>query len=243
MQASAAALVGFGSLFDKDDFFRDSWQVGYNITLSALAACATTSTPATSATRTPKHLLRNSNGWGSITVPGGRTSFQGTPIFYLAAFQQQGFGTAPPLINSEYRSQSIEVNDTINWKNWTFNVGLLAEQRHAVRPGAERRTSRRSSGYVRATALDVEVAPLPDARDPVQQDAAAAHQRDLGLQRQGHGLRQLRALQPRGRARCRAPPRGTATWRRRSRRTSTPTATCSRPTRTSRRPASCSWTT
>ena len=65
-----------------------------------------------------------SNGWGSISVPGGGTSFQGTPIFYIAAYQQQGIG-AVPTIHSEFRSKNIEVNDTINWKNWTWNVGFL----------------------------------------------------------------------------------------------------------------------
>ena len=31
-----------------------------------------------------------------------------------------------PTIHSEYHSQSIELNDTIRWNNWTFNVGVLA---------------------------------------------------------------------------------------------------------------------
>ena len=39
-------------------------------------------------------LTRSSNGWGSISVPGGGTSFQGTPIFYIAAYQQQGIDAA-----------------------------------------------------------------------------------------------------------------------------------------------------
>src|SRR4029079_1322544 len=48
-------------------------------------------------------------------------------IFYAAAFQQQGLGQVPT-IHSEFRSKSIEANDTINWKKWTYNVGLLASQ-------------------------------------------------------------------------------------------------------------------
>jgi hypothetical protein len=146
-------LVGYGSLFDKDDFFRDNAQVAYNITLATgdmrhnLHAGYQRYTDA-------EHLLRNSNGWGSITVPGGRTSFQGTPIFYLAAFQQQGFGSAPPLINSEYRSQNIEVNDTMNWRNWTFNVGLLASNDKLYGQGLNNDAST-LSGFVKATALDV----------------------------------------------------------------------------------------
>ena len=30
-----------------------------------------------------------------------------------------------PAIHSEYRSLNLEVNDTINFKNLSFNVGLL----------------------------------------------------------------------------------------------------------------------
>jgi len=72
-------------------------------------------------------LTRSSNGWGGITLPGGRTSVQGQPIFFLAAFQQQGLENSPvPTIHSEFRAHSLEVNDSIGWKNWTFNLGLLA---------------------------------------------------------------------------------------------------------------------
>ena len=64
--------------------------------------------------------------WG-FTVPGGRQNFRGTPIFYQAAFQQQGTGQAPT-IHSEYHSLSFEINDTIKWKDWSFNVGVLASR-------------------------------------------------------------------------------------------------------------------
>ncbi len=147
-------LVGYGSLFDKDDFFRDSVQVGYNITFAA-GGMRHNLHSGYQRYKDAEELLRSSNGWGSITVPGGRTSFQGTPIFYLAAFQQQGFGTAPPLIKSEYRSQSLEVNDTINWKNWTFNLGLLASNDKLYGQGLNNDDST-LSGYVRTTSLDVE---------------------------------------------------------------------------------------
>ena len=146
-------LVGFGSLFDKDDFFRDSVQVGYNLTFSGMGMRHSLHGGYQNY-KDAEHLLRNSNGWGSITVPGGRTSFQGTPIFYLAAFQQQGFGTAPPLINSEYRSQSIEVNDTINWKDLTFNLGVLASNDKLYGQGLNNDDSA-LSGFVRVTSTDV----------------------------------------------------------------------------------------
>jgi hypothetical protein len=121
---AGGGLVGVGSQFDRDNFFRDSGEVGYNITLSALGMRHSIHGGYQQAVDS-EDLTRSSNGWGAITVPGGGTSFQGTPIFYSAAFQQQGLG-AVPTIHSEFRSKVIEVNDTINWKNWTWNAGLLA---------------------------------------------------------------------------------------------------------------------
>lgn len=146
-------LVGFGSLFDKDDFFRDSVQFAYNASVTT-GPMRHNLHAGYQRYKDAEHLLRSSNGWGSITVPGGRSSFGGTPIFYQAAFQQQGFGTAPPLINSEYISQSIEVNDTISWKHWTFNVGVLASNDTLYGQGLNNDDST-LSGFVRATALDV----------------------------------------------------------------------------------------
>jgi hypothetical protein len=123
---SGGSTVGFGSQFDRDNFFRDSGEIGYNITVSALGMRHSIHGGYQQSVDS-EDLTRSSNGWGVITVPGGRTSFQGTPIFYSAAFQQQGLGRVPT-IHSEFRSKVIEANDTINWKNWTYNVGLVASQ-------------------------------------------------------------------------------------------------------------------
>jgi hypothetical protein len=114
--------VGYGTTFDNDDFFRDAFQLGYNLTLGTsvqheLHVGYQWYTD-------EEDLERSSNGWGSITVPGGRVNFQGRPIFYQTAFQQQTTGLVPT-IHSEYRSQSVELNDTIKWQDWTFNLGVL----------------------------------------------------------------------------------------------------------------------
>lgn len=118
---TGGGIVGYGLEFNDQDFFRDGGQIGYNYTLG------TSMTHEIHAGfqwyRDAEDLLRRSNGWGAITVPGGRTSFQGTPIFYTATFSQQSFGTPP--IRSEYASQSFEINDNIRWKNWSFNAGVL----------------------------------------------------------------------------------------------------------------------
>src|SRR6185295_10017857 len=68
--------------------------------------------------------------WGGITVQGGRTQFNGQPVFFTARFQQQslenaGGNTVVPVIHSEYESQNVELNDTIKWANWTVNAGVL----------------------------------------------------------------------------------------------------------------------
>jgi Carboxypeptidase regulatory-like domain len=123
---AGGGLVGFGSTFDGDNFFRDAGQVGYNLTLNTGALRHSIHAGYMQSVDS-EDLTRSSNGWGSVSVPGGGTNFQGTPIFYIAAYQQQGIG-AVPTIHSEFRSKNIELNDTINWKNWTWNLGLLDSQ-------------------------------------------------------------------------------------------------------------------
>ncbi|HET8645405.1 MAG TPA: carboxypeptidase regulatory-like domain-containing protein, partial [Vicinamibacteria bacterium] len=117
--------VGLGSQFDDNDFFRNAGQVGYNLTLGS--SVVHDLHLGYQLYEDAEDLVRSSNGWGLITVPGGRQSFRGTPIFFQAAFQQQTTGLVPK-IHSEYRSQSFEVNDTIKWGNWAFNVGVLASR-------------------------------------------------------------------------------------------------------------------
>ena len=151
---TAPATVGVGSLFDRDNFFRDAGQIGYNLTLSGMGMRHNLH-GGYARSIDSEDLTRSSNGWGGITVPGGRTSFQGTPIFYLAAFQQQGLQNSPvPTIHSEFRSKNIEVNDTINWKNWTYNIGLLASHDTLYGQGLNNAAGT-LSGYVLATGTTV----------------------------------------------------------------------------------------
>jgi len=118
--------VGYGSQFDDDDFFRDSAQFGYNLTLG------------TNVTHEihlgyqwytdSEDLLRSSNGWGLISVPGGRLApVQGQRAYYTARIQQQSTGQAA-VIHSEYQSHNFELNDTIKWRDLTFNVGAVVSR-------------------------------------------------------------------------------------------------------------------
>jgi hypothetical protein len=146
-QAAGGGVVGVGSTFDRDNFFRDAGQIGYNLSVSGWGMRHNLHAGYQRYTDS-EDLTRSSNGWGSISVPGGTTSFQGTPIYYLAAFQQQGVGV--PTIHSEFRSQAFEVNDTINWKDWTYNVGFLDSQDTLYGQGLQNAPGT-LSGYVIAT--------------------------------------------------------------------------------------------
>ena len=78
---------GYGLEFNDQDFFRKGGQIAYNYMLG------TTITHELHAGlqwyTDSEDLVRRSNGWGAISVPGGRLNFQGTPIFYTAEFSQQ----------------------------------------------------------------------------------------------------------------------------------------------------------
>jgi len=120
-----AGVAGVGASFDADDFFRDSIQFGYNVLFGdkvrhELHAGYQWYLDA-------EDLARTSNGWGSITIPGGRAGqvVNGAPIFFTARYLQGTTGQVPK-IRSEYRSQNFEINDAIRFNNWTFNAGLVA---------------------------------------------------------------------------------------------------------------------
>ena len=120
--------VGFGSQFDNDNFFRDSGQVGYNINFGQNVTHELHVGYQRYSDR--EDLIRSSNGWGLLSVPGGRLAVipgTGKSAYYTATFQQQTTGQAAP-IHSEYQSQSFELNDQVRWKNLTINAGVLASQ-------------------------------------------------------------------------------------------------------------------
>jgi hypothetical protein len=125
--------VGGWSQFDNNDFFRESFQASYdrmfgNKIQHELHLGFQWNLD-------EEDLFRTSNGWGSITVPGGTTvcpagtACAGQQIFFQAGILQQGLplanGVQVPIIHSEYESRNLELNDSIRFANWTLNVGLL----------------------------------------------------------------------------------------------------------------------
>ena len=124
---TGGGFVGFASQNNDQDFFRNNAQIGYNLTLGS---DITHDLHVGYQRYTDKEeLRRSSNGWGSITVPGGRLAAiagtGGQRAFFTAQIQRLTDGVLP-VINSEYTSHNVEINDTIRMNNWTFNVGLLA---------------------------------------------------------------------------------------------------------------------
>jgi hypothetical protein len=154
---TGGGFAGYATQFNRNDFFRTSGQVGYNLTLGSTVRH--TIHAGYQRYVDAEDLERSSNGWGTITVPGGRTSFMGTPIYYQAAFQQQGTGLVP-VIHSEYKSQSFEINDTIAWGRFTLNAGLLASNDTLYGQGL-RNDSSALSGFVLATGNKYKMYEIP----------------------------------------------------------------------------------
>ena len=152
-------------------------------------------------------LVRSSNGWGLITVPGGRQSFQGRPIFFQAAFQQQTTGlVAQDPLRVPLAELRAERHHQVEATGRSTSACSRARTRCTARGCA--RTPRRSPASSRAPGNKYEMYDIPFSK--MIQPRVGRH---LGLQRQGHRLRELRASTTRPPARCRAPPPGTATSR------------------------------
>jgi hypothetical protein len=156
-QRVGGGTVGFASQLDNNDFFRDAGQVGYNIAFGSRVSHELH--VGYQRYVDAEDLLRSSNGWGLITVPGGRTNLAGTPIFFTARIQQQALGQAA-VIHSEYSSQSFEFNDTIRWGNWTFNAGVLASNDKLYGQGL-REDGAALSGFVAAPGNKYEMYDIP----------------------------------------------------------------------------------
>ena len=134
-QLAGGGTVGFGQFArDDDSFFRKGGQIGYNITLGSnishdLHVGYQRYTDS-------EDRFQSSNGWGLINVPAGigtagtcpaSACGTATPAFFTAAVSQQG-ARGVPTIHSEFKSQNIELNDTIRFNDWSFNVGVLLSE-------------------------------------------------------------------------------------------------------------------
>jgi hypothetical protein len=122
---TGGGFVGADSTINIQDFFRESFQIGYDrvfgqgdVTHELHFGYQTY--------KDEEELNRTSNGWGVISFLGGLPSDGPAGSWYEALVQQAGTqGFSSGVINSGYESQNIEINDSIRWNKWSFNVGVL----------------------------------------------------------------------------------------------------------------------
>ena len=147
---TGGGTVGYAStLSDADDFFRDALQVAYNITLGG--AFRHDVHAGLQWSKDAEDLNRASNGWGSINVPGGRQTsigLPGQPAYYYATYLMRSTGSRLG-IRGEFEGLNIELNDTMSWKNWSFNAGLLLSRDVLYGQGLQDDSST-LSGYVKS---------------------------------------------------------------------------------------------
>lgn len=138
-----------GGLADitQNDFFRQSLQGAYDFQLGNHNLHV-----GYQWYRDEEDLLRTSNGWGTITIPGGRincpanSTCAGQQVFFQAQVQQQGI-LGVPTIHSEYESHNFEINDEIHAGDFTVNLGLLMSNDELFGMGL-RETEGNVSGFV-----------------------------------------------------------------------------------------------
>ena len=122
---TGGGFVGADSLINTQDFFRESIQFGYD-RLFEVGNVSHELHVGYQAYEDSEELNRTSNGWGIISFLGGQPSDGPAGSFYEADLQQAGTEGFPSgVINSGYESQNLEINDTIRWGDWSFNVGVL----------------------------------------------------------------------------------------------------------------------
>ncbi len=122
---NGGGFVGGDSLINIQDFFRESYQIGYD-RIFETGDVSHEVHIGYQAYEDSEELNRTSNGWGVISFLGGLPSDGPEGSFYEANLQQAGTEGFPSgVITSSYESQNLEVNDTIRFKDWSFNVGVL----------------------------------------------------------------------------------------------------------------------
>jgi len=144
---TGGGIVGYGLQFDNDDFYRDEAQLAYNLTLGTSVVHELH--VGYQWLKESEDLLRSSNGWGAISVAGGRFApVNGQRAYYVAEIQQQLLGENA-FLHSESQTHNVELNDTIKWRNWTLNAGALLSKDTFYGQGL-RNDASTLSGYVAA---------------------------------------------------------------------------------------------
>ncbi|WP_371398172.1 carboxypeptidase regulatory-like domain-containing protein [Fretibacter rubidus] len=130
--AGGGGRIGGSDLINEQDFARESIELTYGRTFN-LGDTTHDIHIGFQRQEISEDLARTSNGFGRISVPGGRTFADDgvTPVFYEARVFQTGIvggngdTIVPRSIKSEATLQSFEINDTIEKGDFTFNLGVL----------------------------------------------------------------------------------------------------------------------
>ncbi|HEU5163351.1 MAG TPA: carboxypeptidase regulatory-like domain-containing protein, partial [Thermoanaerobaculia bacterium] len=172
VRTGGGAVGGDPYAFDNIDFFRESFQAGYDFTMGD--ALQHDIHVGAQMYEDSEHLLRASNGWGQISIPhnlpncpAAATQCAGKQYHFLAEFLRvaSGVGTDPSL-DSSFESTNLEINDTMRWGNWSFNVGLMLSEDTLFGQGL-REDSSTVSGYVYSPGTRYEMYKI-DFMDQVQ---------------------------------------------------------------------------
>ena len=121
-------LVGAATRFNEQNFYRESLEIGYDLSLN-WGSVTHDLHFGYHMEEIEEYLLRSSNGWGYIESIGGIEDRGGEPVYFQANFTQTSLSEyGVPPIRSYVETQNIEINDTISWGDWTFNVGVLLSE-------------------------------------------------------------------------------------------------------------------
>jgi len=131
---SGGGIVGSGGLINSQDYFRETFEIAFDHLIYA-GGMTHDLHFGLQIMEISEELERRSNGWGTISAPGGLELAEDgvTPVYFRAAVRQQGLGgpggsAVSPRIDSVTEMTNIEINDTIEMGDWTYNVGVLISQ-------------------------------------------------------------------------------------------------------------------
>ncbi len=136
-------LVGAAQQINVQNFSRESFEIGYDLNLE-WGSTTHDLHFGYHQEKIKEYLVRSSNGWGYIESIGGEETLpvSDLPIYYQATFFQTSLGAyGIPPINSEGKSRNIEINDSIGWRDFTFNIGVLFSEDKLYGQGLKKNSS------------------------------------------------------------------------------------------------------
>jgi hypothetical protein len=137
--ATGGGAVGAYYQYNNQNFFRDSFEVALDHQVIGDEFVHSIHI-GLKYSEAEEELSRLSNGWGLISYNGGRnltlesavSDLDPTTVYYIATTEQMSFlnesGQTVSAINSSSESWNLEINDTIEHGDFTYNIGVLISQ-------------------------------------------------------------------------------------------------------------------